>query len=414
MPLLEGFIRRQELAEIVSRWTVNRPRPGDVLALKQIVNFNFYIARLWVDDLAVQLLEQLHGTEPDWTRIQAKGEIKDFAAAHPTYTNPRIDEILDSYRRFPEDFYRETPVDGGYYTVTEGAIQLAGSTRIKRSRRIAEKGARRMVDFILGRIRANAEVLADERARRLGVHRSKLVTTPEQMVDEFAHAERRVIKSVKQGTIESELDVLPIPDVVGIKLIVEEDRRERLMEILGEYEGCRVIEVERHTGNYTADNIQVAYRLPLQMLRSRPPTSFATDVLAQRGLDPATLERDYLAFLDGAEPEVVVEIIVSSFGAFLESEIGRSMHEDRIQHQRAHPDYTGHLATNVRYFMHYLFDLCRSPGNADVEDVPIKLWVKYMPETIEQMRWNLFLPHALTLDAVDIQDQEPAAKPNPW
>jgi len=405
LSLIEGFVHRERLAEIISRWTVNRPLPGDVLALKQILNFNFYITRIWADALATSLLHDLHGVEPDWQRIRAKGELKDFATARPTYTNPRIDELLARYRRYPEDFYREAPVDGGYYTLdTGGGPMLVGTTRIKRARRVAEKGARRMVGFIHDRIQRSAAALADERAERQGIPRDQLVTSPEAMAEEFAHAERRVIKSVKQGTIEAELDLLPIPDVVGIKLIVEDDRYDQVLEILERTASCRVVELERHTGDYTATNIRVAHQLPMDLLRGLPPTGFAANVLTQRGLNAASLEQDYRAFLDSAEKDASVEIIVSTFEEFLESEIGRSMHERHILRQRRHADYTGLLATNVRYLMYYLFDLCRSPGICTLEDVPIKLWVSYMPETIEQLRWTLFLPDALTLDAVDIEE----------
>ena len=31
MPQIEGFAHRQELAELISRWTVGRPRRGDAL-----------------------------------------------------------------------------------------------------------------------------------------------------------------------------------------------------------------------------------------------------------------------------------------------------------------------------------------------------------------------------------------------
>ncbi len=409
MPLIDGFVHRGELAELLSRWTVGRPLGGDVLRLKQIVNFNFYAARLWVDDLARRLLRGLHGTEPCWTRIRTKGALKDFAVAHPTYTDERIEALSAHYRRFPEDYYRETPIDGGFYTVGEGEARwLAGMTRIKRSRRIAEKGARRLVDSLFERIRDGADDLAEERAARLGISVEQLVTSREEMVAEFQHAERRVIKRVKQGTLLDELDVLPIPDVVGIKLIVEPPRYPALLHLLGEDGACRLVEEEHHRGPYNATNLRVALRFPRGLLAAHPPAGLAAEVLRERGLG-GDLEADYRSFLDGAEDEVGVEIIVSTFGEFVESEIGRSMHEERVLSQRANTEYTGHLASNVRYLMDYLFALSRCPGVPAIDDVPIELWVKYMPETIEQLRWELFMPHARTLDAVDLDGVAGAA-----
>ena len=97
----------------------------------------------------------LHGGRPDRVRVRTKGEIKDFVAAHPAYTNDRIDGLLARYRRFPEDFYRASPIVGAYYTLPlNGSQRFVACTRLKRFRRIAEKGSRRIIDFILARIRA--------------------------------------------------------------------------------------------------------------------------------------------------------------------------------------------------------------------------------------------------------------------
>jgi hypothetical protein len=404
--LIEGFAHRELLAEIISRWTVARPQPGDVLLLKRIVNFNFYASRLWIDHLARALLRGLHGGEPSWTRIRNKGELKDFAVANPTYRDRRIEELLARYHRWPEDFYRETPIDGGFYTI-EGASgpTLVGSTRVKRSRRIAEKGARRLVDFIHDRIRTSAEDLARERAERLGVPFERLHTSQAEMVDEYLHAERRVIKSVKQGTILGTIAPLSIPDVAGIKLIVEDEHREKLSGLLRSLDDCRVVEEEVHQGLYNATNLRVVHRLPKELLWSHPPSGFAAEVLAQRGLPRDTLTADWRAFVDSAEPELGVEVIASSFREFVESEIGRCIHEERVLSMRAQPSYTGHLATNVRYLMDFLFALCRGPALPDMDQVPIKLWVKYMPETIDQIHGELFLPHVLTLESGDLVEE---------
>jgi len=92
---------------------------------------------------------------------------------------------------------------------------------------------------------------------------------------------------------------------------------------------------------------------------------------------------------------VMLEIIVSTFEEYLESEIGRSMHEERVRSQRSHPEYNGHLATNTRYFMQYLLGLCRGAGMPEITNVPIKLWARYMPETIELLIRRLCLPDRL-------------------
>lgn len=400
MLLLESFVHRDRLAGIIARWMVNRPRPGDVADLKRIVNFNLYIARIWGDHLAKMLLRELYGDEqPCWHAINSKGQLKDFAVSHLTLTNPRIEEMCARYRRYPEDYYREAPIDGGFYTVMAGSEpRLAGALRIKRFRRIAEKGARRIIDFMLQRIRASADALADERARALGVPRQQLSTPPDVMTDEFLHAERRVIKSIKQGSIHSELPVTAIPDAVGMKLIEEDQAFPHLMAALSRDGVCRIVDQERHTGHYNAVNLQVDYALPKELLLAHPPAGRYLEVLRFRGLDAAELPRLYREFVELAEPSARVEVIVTTFQEFLESEIGRGMHEERVLQQRAHPDYRGHLATNVRYLLDFILGLCRSPWQGELDDVPIKLWVRYMPDTYEQFVRQLYLPDAFFFD----------------
>ena len=132
MLYLESFVHRVQLAEVVSRWMVNKPRPEDAHKLKEIVNFNSYISRLWADHLASWLLQQLYGEAPRSLLCKNKGQLKDFIVRTPRYTNPRIEELFRAYREFPEDYYRESPFDGrAYYAaLPDGTPLYVGSTRI--------------------------------------------------------------------------------------------------------------------------------------------------------------------------------------------------------------------------------------------------------------------------------------------
>ncbi len=401
MLLLESFIHRDRLAEVISRWMVNEARPGDVRFIKKCVNFNSYMSRVWVDDLMRRVLQPLVGPV-QCNVVKTKGQLKDFVADHPTYSNPRIEEMLSRYRKFPEDFYRETPIEGCFYTAGEtGAPRFVGATRIKAFRRIAEKGSRRIVDFMFDRVRKNADDLATERAARLGIPKSQLVTPQAQMVEEFQHAERRVIKSIKRGTIQEGLPLLSIPDVVGAKVIVEDRDYPRLLDSIARTGTCIIVEEERHSGVYNAVNLRVRYRLPRELLLSLPPSGGYLRVLSYRGFDPATVSGEYREFIASGEDTVLVEIIVSSFQEYLESEIGRSLHEERVLTQRQNPEYNGYLPTNIRYLMDYMLGgLCVAPGMPEVADVPFKLWVKYMPDTAEHIMRGLYLPREVFFDSV--------------
>ncbi|MCB9555400.1 MAG: hypothetical protein H6707_04800 [Deltaproteobacteria bacterium] len=381
-----------ELAEIVSRWIVNQPQPGDLEKINQIVNFNSYISRLWCHDLAVQLFRTLHHKQPDTLLAKTKGELKDFIVENPLRTTPRIEELFARYRRWPEDFYRETPYDGRIYYLSEADRRhYVGSTRIKRFRRIAEKGARRIVDYMFERIRINADALAEERAKALGIPKRALITPPEQQVEEFLHAERRLLKMIRRGTIQYEFPILSIPDVVGIKILVEGDQYERLIDTIERSKTCTLLEQEQHTGRYNAINLRVAHQIPRDRLLQQLPARHHIRILKYRGFDPATVIDDYTRFVETAEDHVLLEIIVCSYDDFIESEIGRCMHEERITNQRSHIDYSGHLATNVMHLMDYILALCLAPTHGvEITDVPVKLWMRYMPDTLDRLQRKIF------------------------
>jgi hypothetical protein len=402
MLYIESFVHRDELSEIVKRWILDEPRPGDVRQLKRIVNFNSYITRIWGDWLMHRLLAGL-GLEPSCSRpLHHKGDLKDLVTVRPLEQSGRIDEMIERYRRFPEDFYRETPIDGRVYLGGAGAEpRFLGTTRFKRYRRIAEKGSRRIADFVFRRIQLAAEQLADERAARLGIPREQLITPQAEMEEEFAHAERRIIKAIRNRTIHDELPLLPMPDVVGMKLIGGEADVDRLVEIIDRAEDLSLIERERHDGNYKATNLRVACRLPREQLLAAPPPPHFRRVLAYRGLPVDTIEQDYRELLETAEDTVHAEVIVSTFGEFLESEIGRCMHEQRLLEQRGTHQYNGPLSMNIRALMHYILILCRSPGSAEIAEIPIKMWVRYLPDAFEQQQMMLFVDRELYLDAVE-------------
>jgi hypothetical protein len=225
-----------------------------------------------------------------------------------------------------------------------------------------------------------------------------------------------VLKSIKQGTIQSEqLPELEIPDVAGVKMIVEPGEWARFRDLLVATPGIEIVEEEHHRGNYNGINLRLAYTLPKARLLAEPPTEAYLRVLGYRGINPNRVGEIYPEFVQGAEETVRLEMIVSSFEELLESEIGRSMHEERVRTQRSHYEYNGHLATNVRYFMEYVLSLCRAPACADLEHVPIKLWVKYMPDTLERVVRSLYVPEEFYFDTAGTPSMSPpdCAAPRP-
>ncbi|MEM1008956.1 MAG: hypothetical protein AAGJ35_08105, partial [Myxococcota bacterium] len=72
----------------------------------------------------------------------------------------------------------------------------------------------------------------------------------------------------------------------------------------------------------------------------------------------------------------------------LESEIGRTMHEDRIVEQRTHQVYRGHLARNVRFLMEFIF-ACGIAPCTSISAIPIHVWIQYMPDTFDEVMNDL-------------------------
>ena len=62
----------------------------------------------------------------------------------------------------------------------------------------------------------------------------------------------------------------------------------------------------------------------------------------------------------------------------------------------------------ARRLVDSIFDRIREGAGDLAEERAVRQ--KYMPETIEQLHWELFMPHALTLDAVDLEDAPEAGE----
>ena len=76
-----------------------------------------------------------------------------------------------------------------------------------------------------------------------------------------------------------------------------------------------------------------------------------------------------------------VELILSNFPDLVESELGNSIHEERIIAQRDSKVYKGYLPMNVEFLLEYLFAVGFSP-ETNIDRLPIKLWGRYLPDTL--------------------------------
>ena len=264
-----------------------------------------------------------------------------------------------------------------------------GSRRVKRVRRIAEKGARRISDHIFQLIKKRADQLAQERADTLGIPKEELISSPEEMIDEFERAESRVANEMSRGRFFREHVEFVLDDVFGMKAVVEDQERERTIQWIDEHPHCSVVEVEHHRGHYNATNVVFRYSPPLERLLTQPLSPNALERLATRGLDPNSAMDELREFVLSGEDFLHIELIISNFQELIESEIGRSMHEDRIIAQRREQTYRGHLARNVSYLMEYIFACAISP-KLQIDTIPIQVWIRYMPDYFDDILKELF------------------------
>jgi hypothetical protein len=390
MITINSYLHRSELKDLIRRSMYGNVRSGDGDLITRLVHFNQLFVSRYLRHFAGRLFQELHGSDLRGERIGLKGEIKDAMVRRPPYSNLRIEGLVRDYKDRPGQFYRETPCHAMlFFKRQEEGEYYLGSLRIKRIRRLAEKGARRIIDWIFDAIKRHAESLADERAVRLCIPREYLLSSPEEMLGEFLDAEKRFVEDIQQQREIAGATDLVINDVAGVKVVLEDDEQVRIRTALANIEYCRVVEEERHQGLYNALNLVVRIEPPKdELIRSPIPASIRA-VLACRGVAPELADRHFADFVLSGEEDVYLEIIVSNYQEILESEIGRCMHEDRIIAQRLRQKYRGHLAKNVEYLMRYLF-LFPLSTQLELEDLPVKLWDRYLPEYFDGVIAGLF------------------------
>lgn len=390
MVLLGSMLHREELADILGRAIEDRLEPDDPTRLKRIVNLNSYAMRAWSTYFAMRLFEAVRGSDVQTVSVRTKGELKDLIIANPYYLTPRIETLINRYRRYSEDFYRETPYEGLIFVQGEPP-RYVGSRRIKRVRRVAEKCSRRLIDYLFEQIRRRADELAEERARHHGIPRELLITPPDEMAAEFQHAERRVLKSIRQGQFLATMPQFFIDDVVGIRVLVSPEVAPRVQEYLASHPDLDVVDEKRFSGNFVGLNRVLSYRVPVDEVVKEPPTDAACDVLVQRRVagDVGEARRLCREFVTSGEGEVRFEILLINFEELMESEVGRSMHEEHILEQREKQEYQGRLARNIEALMAFLFAFALSP-KPTFERLPIQVGGSYLDDYLDSVMRSLF------------------------
>lgn len=376
---LTSFVHREEIFDITERWLCNRLEPTDGLRLTQILICDGFVLGETLDAVTRRLLSKIHAVAYSTSRISFKGELREFICKNASVLTPRVGELLRQYRTNPEFFYVEAPINGS--TCIDGEGRLLGIYRIKRPRRIAEKANRYIANWIFRMVQDKAQRMAEERAERLGIPLHYLLTPEEEMEREFVFAEETIAQGFKDGRVKLDRAALTIPDVGGIKLIAEDEALSSLEESLQNDPLVRVVEQEKHEGDYRARNLIIDVPWDRESICRRYMESGAWQRYLDRGIAEDELRDGIEPFLDRTESRISIELILSTFPDFVESELGTSIHEERIVAQRNHKVYKGYIPSNVEFLIEYLFSVGLSPQTR-IPRLPVKLWGRYLPDTI--------------------------------
>jgi hypothetical protein len=378
---LSGLIHRDRLFDVASRWLADRVSNDDGRVLTEIFAFERAITSPLVRALVADLARTIRPGDLRLTRVNSKDAVRKaiVEAAHdPT---PRVEQLLMHYREFPEEFFPRTPVHMSLVTGGDGS--LVGMVRRKRIRRIADKVSRRVADQLADEIEVAAKSLAAARAGSVGVPLDRMVSTRQQMVNEFATAERIVADQIRTGHLTFDPDQVRVDDVIGVKILGTPTELATIEVALDARDGTFACESEVHEGCYTGTHYLVDIELPpLSQTIARfkgVDWSFAEG----RGLSAYHLEESLIDYLSSASPTFRVELILTTLDDLVESEFGRCIHEVRILEQRDRAIYSGRIAQNASSIIEYMLQLAISP-TVQTDGLPIKVWGRYLRDTVGQ------------------------------
>ncbi|MBN1380762.1 MAG: hypothetical protein JXA41_03705 [Deltaproteobacteria bacterium] len=376
---LTSFIHRNALFDIAERWFCNCPEPGDCQTLKKILICDGFVVHETLAALIRHLIDTTDHKPYRPKYIRSKGELRDIIYNDRRKAPPRVAELLQRYDENPDYYYREAPINAVVFL--DDANHLLGSYRIKRPKRIAEKANRRIANWIYEKVVEQAKAMARERAKRHGIPLDRFITPEEQMIEEFIRAEELIAERFRDGGIKFEKTAMTIHDVGALKIVTDSDDLPRFEKDLLNVRDISIIEREEFRGKYRAVNCILEVPWNAEHVCRQYQTKEAWKRYTGRGILDEDLQKGLEVFLPDAETKINIELILTTFPDMVESEFGSSLHEERIIAQRDNKTYKGYIPMNVEFLVESLFAVGFSP-RTDIDRPPIKLWGRYLPETM--------------------------------
>jgi len=383
---ITGLTHRDELFDLTIRWLNDDFHHGDVQTISEIFLYESFISATVIVRRMLDFLKRIFG-DLKTESAKNKGFLRECLIRYAPHRSPRIDEFEKSYRENPEFFFPRLPIDAVLYLNSETHPVSIGRT--KRLFRVAEKASYRLIDALFREIIAEATHIAEKRALEVGVPLSSLISSEEAMLQDFMDAEIAISHRFRQKNVCFTKEALAINDMVGFKIIGEQDVLGQVLELLQEEPGFTVIERDSHTGNYNAVNVLIDIELPEAGELIDASRRFDWSMSVRRGLDPDKARQGFPAYIEQGARVIRMEIILTTYNELMESEFGRSLHELRILQLRERKAYSGLIAQNAEYLIEYLLSLAIAPV-LDVAELPIKMYGRYLPETLSAAKHDLF------------------------
>jgi hypothetical protein len=395
---LTSITHRKQLFELATRWFGDAPRPEDGRFLTQVFIYENLITAGMVRALLTGIKDAVHPGPIRLLRLRSKDELRDAIVTACLQPTIREAELFRQYRQRPEEFFPGTPSDVVLGLRTDGSI--LGMARVKRLRRIAEKGSRRVADKLAGAINDRATAVAMRRAESYGIPLRQLLSSKTEMAEDFAQAERIVSRTFRDGVVVFQPEDLRIDDGIGFKFVGTPEEMFSIEEAIRSHPAVVGVQREEHRGLYNDINLLVDLELPatgqvIDLERKRDWSD-----LAGRGLSAAELAGGFPGYVESGERSFRAEVILTTRADLVESEFGSAIHEARIIEQRQGSPYAGRIASNASFIITHMLMLALSPTIA-VHELPVKMWGRYLPDVYSVAIWKLF---GITLgrDQVDL------------
>jgi len=215
---LTSITHRKQLFELATRWFGDAPRPEDGRFLTQVFIYENLITAGMVRALLTGIKDAVHPGPIRLLRLRSKDELRDAIVAACLEPTAREAELFRQYKQRPEEFFPGTPSDVVLGLRTDGSI--LGMARVKRLRRIAEKGSRRVADKLAGAINDRATAVAMRRAESYGIPLRQLLSSKTEMAEDFAQAERIVSRTFRDGVVVFQPEALRIDGTLAARLQV--------------------------------------------------------------------------------------------------------------------------------------------------------------------------------------------------